>query len=79
MRTRLASCFCSACQRSQYEDCHVSKAYPVIVPVVRDGQVRETVIMDTGVAPVDGSETEEITLKPRQKVCQMARVTGTQS
>ena len=50
IRTRLASCFCSASQRSQYEDCHViSRAYPGIVPALRDGQVRETVIMDTGV------------------------------
>ena len=35
--------------------------------------------MDTGVAPVDGSEAEETTFKSRQKTCQMARVTGTQS
>ena len=79
IRTRLASCFCSACQRSRYEDCHVSRAYPGFVPVLGDGQVRETVIMDTGVAPLDGSEAEEITFKSRQKTCQMARVTGTQS
>ena len=77
LRTRLALCFCSACQR--YENCHVNRAYPGIVPALRDGQVRETVIMDTGVAPVDGSEAEEITFKFRQKTCQMARVTGTQS
>ena len=79
IRTRLASCFCSACQRSQYEDCHVIRAYPGIVPALSDGQVRETVIMDTGVATGDGSEAEEITFKSRQKTCQMARVTGTQS
>ena len=35
--------------------------------------------MDTGVAPVDGVEAEDITFKSRQKTCQMARVTGTQS
>ena len=35
--------------------------------------------MDAGVAPVNGSEAEEITFKSRQKTCQMARVTGTQS
>ena len=35
--------------------------------------------MDTGVAPVNGSEAEEITFKSRQKTCQMARVTVTQS
>ena len=79
IRTRLASCFCSACQRSPYGDCHVSRAYPGIVPALRDGQVRETGIMDTGVAPVDGIEAEEITFKSRQKTCQIARVTGTQS
>ena len=78
IRTGLASCFCSVWQRSQYEDSHVNRAYPGIVPAMRDGQVRETVIMDTGVAPVDGSNTEEITFKSRQKTCQMARVTGTQ-
>ena len=39
----------------------------------------ETVIMQTGVGPVDGSEAEEISCKSRQKTCQMARVTGTQS
>ena len=65
LRTRLASCFFSACQRSQYEDCYVNRAYPGIVPALRDGQVRETVIIDTGVAPVDGSEAEEITFKSR--------------
>ena len=79
IRIRMASCFCSACQRSQYEDCHVNRAYPGIVPALRDGRVRETVIMDTGVAPVHGSEAEEITFKSRQKACQMVRVTGTQS
>ena len=78
LRTRLASCFCSACQRSQYEDCHVNRAYPGIVTALRDGQVREAVIMDTGVVPGDGSEAE-ITLKSRHKICQMARVTRTQS
>ena len=79
IRTRLASCFCSAGMRSQYEDCHVNRAYPGIVPALRGGQVRETVIMDTEVAPVNGCEAEEITYKSRQKACQMARVTGTQS
>ena len=79
IRTRLASCFCSACQRSQYEECHVNRAYPGIVPALRDGQVRETVNMDSGVAPVDGSKSEELTFKSRQKTCQMARVTWTQS
>ena len=58
IRTRLASCFCSACTRSQYEDCHVNRAYPGIVPALRGDEGRETAIMDTGVAPVDGSEAE---------------------
>ena len=35
--------------------------------------------MDTGVALVDGSEAEDINFKSRQKTCQMARVSGTQS
>ena len=79
IRTRLVSCFCSACQRSQYEDCHVNRAYPGIVPALKDGQVREKVIIDAGVAPVDEIKAEEITFKSRQKTCQKARVTGTQS
>ena len=54
-------------------------AYPGIVPALKDGQVRETVIMNTGVVPVDGSEAGEIVLNSRQKTCQRARVTGTQS
>ena len=48
-------------------------------PALKDGQVKETVIIDTGVAPVDGSEAEAITFKYRHKTCQMARITGTQS
>ena len=81
LRTRLASCFCSACQRSQYKGSHVNRAYPGILPAMRKGQVRETIILDTGVAPVPVKESEakkEITLKPRTTTCEMARVTGTQ-
>ena len=51
LRTRRASCFCSACQRSQYQDCHVNNAYSGIVPAPADENVEETVVMDTGVAP----------------------------
>ncbi|CAB1110387.1 unnamed protein product [Ectocarpus sp. CCAP 1310/34] len=32
LRTRLASCFCSACRRSDYEQCYVSKRTPVSLP-----------------------------------------------
>ena len=41
----------------------------------------ETVIVDTGVAPVPVNESEakkEITFKPRTTTCEMVRVTGTQ-
>ena len=53
--------------------------YPGIISAPRDGQIKEPVITDTGAVPVDGSEAEEFTFKSRQKTCQMARVTGTQS
>ncbi|CAM9667816.1 unnamed protein product [Pylaiella littoralis] len=32
LRTRLASCSCLACRRSEYEQCYVSKTYPRLVP-----------------------------------------------
>ncbi|CAM9146044.1 unnamed protein product [Pylaiella littoralis] len=78
VRTRSSSCFCSACQDSQYKDCHVHRAYPGLVSAMRNGEVKETVIMDTGTAPVDGGPLTEITFGPRKKLCEMARVTGTQ-
>ncbi|CAN0351590.1 unnamed protein product [Pylaiella littoralis] len=60
LKTRLASCFCSACQRSEHEQCFVSKTYPRVVPPMQDGQVKETVVMDTGVAPEGGAGSEGI-------------------
>ena len=29
-RTQLASCFCSSCQISNYEECHVTRTYPAL-------------------------------------------------
>ena len=56
VRTRLASCFCSSCQISNYKECHVTWTYPALVPAFQDGEVKETVIMDTGVAPAGVDE-----------------------
>lgn len=52
VRTRLASCFCTACQNSKYDECHVNKTFPALVPALMDGEVKETVVMVTGVEPV---------------------------
>ena len=38
--TRLAFCFCSQCQISRYEECHINRTYPALVPALIDGQVR---------------------------------------
>ncbi|CAN0497999.1 unnamed protein product, partial [Ectocarpus sp. 12 AP-2014] len=78
LRTRLASCFCSACQRCEYEQCYVSKTYPRLVPALQKGEVKETVIMDTGVAPVDEDNSRGIQFGSRRKECKMKRITGTQ-
>ena len=56
VRTRLASCFCSQCQISKYEGCHINRTYPALVPAMMDGQVKEMVIMDTGVLHVGVDE-----------------------
>ena len=39
VRTRLASCFCSQCQISRYEECHINRTYPALVPALMDGEV----------------------------------------
>ena len=52
LRTRLlASCFCSQCQMSRYEECHINRTYPALVPVLMDSQVKETVIITPGYCP----------------------------
>ena len=43
-----------------------------------DGEVKETVIMDTGVAPVGVDQAEEITFPPRKAESTVSRVTGAQ-
>lgn len=78
VRTRSAACFCSSCQVLNYEECHVHKTYPLLVPAVMDGEVKETVVMVTGVAPVGVDEAQEIKFKPRASSCSVSRVTGTQ-
>ena len=77
VRTRLASCFCSQCQISRYEECH-NITYPALVPALMHGKVKETVIMDTGVLPVGVDEPQQIKFRPRAKECRVSRVTGTQ-
>ena len=56
VRTRLASYFCSQCQISMYEECHINRTYPILVPAMMDGEAKEMVIMDTGVLPVGVDE-----------------------
>ena len=43
-----------------------------------DGEVKETVIMDTGVVPAGVDQPQEITFPPRKAECKVSRVTGTQ-
>ena len=64
VKTRMASCFCSSCQISKYEECHVYRTYPALVPALMDGEVKETAIMDTGVAPAGVDQPQEITFSP---------------
>ena len=57
VKTRLASCFCSSCQISRYEECHINRTYPALVPpAMMNGEVKKTIIMDTGVEPVGVDE-----------------------
>ena len=86
LKTRRALCFCSACQRFQYQDCHVNKAYSGIVTT--DEKVEETIDVDTvvapggvaapPVAPVSGGMPKAIKFAPWKKECKAQRVTGTQ-
>lgn len=78
LRTRLASCFCSSCLRSEYEKCYVNETYPRLVPAMQDGHVTETVVMDTGVAPVGTEVSQRIQFQSYKKECTVQRVTGTQ-
>ncbi|CAM9284654.1 unnamed protein product, partial [Pylaiella littoralis] len=78
VRTRLASCFCSSCQISKYDECHINSEYPNLVPKFKNGEVREKVIMDTGVRAVGVGGPEDIKFGPRQKTCTVSRVSGTQ-
>ena len=48
VRTRLASCFCSSCQTSNYEECHVTRTYLALVPAFQDGEVKETSLWTQG-------------------------------
>ena len=76
VKSRRASCFCSSCQFSKYEECQVHRTYPALVPALIDGEVKETVIMDTGVAPAGVDQPQEITFPPRKAECTVSRVTG---
>ena len=76
VRTRLASCFCSSCQISNYEEYHVTRTYLALVPVFQDGEVTETVLMDTGVAPEGVDEPPAIKFGARKKECKIPRLLG---
>ena len=67
VKTRLASCFCSLCQICRYEEGHINRTYPALVPAMINGEVNETVIMDSGVEPVGVDEPQEIKFRPRAK------------
>ena len=54
----------------RYEGCHINRknrTYPALVPAMMNGQVKEMVIMDTGVEPVGVDEPQEIKFRPRAK------------
>lgn len=79
--TSLASCFCSACQRREYNHCYMNTMYPGLAPTLKAGEVEETVIMDTGVDPMVGrnkGKSKAIVFGKKQSVCMMKRLTGTQ-
>ena len=67
VKTRMASCFCSSCQISKYKECHVYRTYPALVPALMDGEVKETVIMETRVAPAGVDQRQEITFPPPER------------
>ena len=67
VKTRLASCFCSSCQISRYEECHINRTYPAPVPAMMNGEAKETVVMGTGVESVGVDKPQEIKLRPRAK------------
>ena len=67
VKTRMASCFCSSCQISKYEECHVYRTYSALVPALMDGEVKETVITDTRVAPAGVDQPQEITFPPPER------------
>ena len=69
VKSRRASCFCSSCQFSKYEECQVHRTYPALVPALIDGE-------DTGVAPAGVDQPQEITFPPRKAECTVSRVTG---
>lgn len=48
-----------------YEECHIRKMYPALVPKFEGGKVTETVVMDTGVVegknkPVGQNEVSQV-------------------
>ena len=74
VKTRLASCFCSSCQISiililigARSATSTERTYPAPVPAMINDEVKETVIMDTGVEPEGVDEPEEIKFRPRAK------------
>ena len=52
--------------------------YPALVPAPMEGEVKETVIMVTGVVPERVDEPQEIKFRPRGTTCRLSRVAGTE-
>ena len=60
MQTCLAACFCSACRLQHYDSCYTNALYPGLVPKYEAAVVKETVVMDTGVAPEGGGKKAKL-------------------
>ena len=60
LQTCLAACFCSACRLQHYDSCYTNALYPGLVPKYEAAVVKETVVMDTGVAPEGGGKKAKL-------------------
>ena len=61
-----------------YDECHTTRTYPTLIPAFESGEVKKTVIMDTGVAPGGLDGPSMIKFGARKKERKVSRVTGTQ-
>ena len=60
LQTCLAACFGSACRLQHYDSCYTNALYPGLVPKYEAAVVKETVVMDTGVAPGGGGKKAKL-------------------